>query len=660
MGKKFKNTSNNKIIKDKINTSTNQEEVEKKDSLNRTSKFNRGRYSGRPSKSKNKVFDKGIKSGTFNDVEWYDVSNDITGPAANVPFNVFNGVDYHVWSDSKATPTDAPRSFIVPGVLVYKYIPWYGNSDITSALNVAMRGLFAYLRKANSGRTNYEAPDLMQYIMAMDGIYTRIHEIKRLLKLVSYYNSKNRTIPLHIFMGLNIDINDAVSNYNDYRGKLNIAISMINSLAVPKTFSLFSRRAVLASSVLSDEEGRPTQLIVPQTDGYWRYDPTGKKGGRFNFIPFHKYDNAGWQNENVAPGRDAMIFEITKISQLLEELTLDINALLANQDINIMAGDIMKAYDNDVYTLPYLQENESLEFLYDENLLQQFRNSTVLDIPCASYAQYYSDMKKPTYEEHWDEKFRNAGFIWFKTEDGLSPIPTITQSNNALVCKLYHGLKTNRVQFYTNGTRSSASMIALDKIILDVDVTPKPELVVEWSRLMMLPSEFGESIDGVWAHEIYVGTEIGLGYLYVVGKNDYVPIDNQASDVLTNYVVAQWYQRGLVNQFRYNTRTQPNANQLILYGGTRTQSSVDNSDNKEVFNNIVIHNAVTGMRFAPRSYPAYQTLFGDDQWNRLVYVRTTTPGMQFSTYTTLISKDTLRGLHSVAILGLLAKSFTRS
>lgn len=258
------------------------------------------------------------------------------------------------------------------------------------------------------------------------------------------------------------------------------------------------------------------------------------------------------------------------------------------------------------------------------------------------------------------KNLEKLGLYDFKTEDGISPIPTITQSNNALVCKLYYGHKTNASQFYTNGTRSSSSIIALDKIILDVDVTPKPELVVEWSRLMMLPSEFGESIDGISAHEIYVGTEIGLGYLYVVGKNDYVPIDNQASDVLTNYVVAQWYQRGLVSQFRYNTRTQPNANQLVLYGGTRTQSSVDNNDSREVFNNIVIHNAVTGMRFAPRNYPAYHTVFGDDLWNVLIYVRTTTPGMQFSTHTTLISKDTLRGLHSVAILGLLAKSYTRS
>lgn len=141
-----------------------------------------------------------------------------------------------------------------------------------------MRALYSFVRHVNSGRTNYEAPDLMMYVMAMDSVYLLIHEIKRLLRLAYLYVLENRDIPERIFSVMGIDHLDAVGNLANYRAQLNVRIAKANSLAVPANFNIFKRRAVMGSVVLTDEPNRPTQLIVPMSDGFYKYDPKAQTG----------------------------------------------------------------------------------------------------------------------------------------------------------------------------------------------------------------------------------------------------------------------------------------------------------------------------------------------------------------------------------------------
>lgn len=151
-----------------------------------------------------------------------------------------------------------------------------------------MRALYSFVRHANAGKTNYEAPDLMLYIMAMDNVYLLIHEIKRILRLAYHYNLENRNIPERIFTVLDIDTQDLLGNLANYRAQLNTRIAKANSLAVPANFNLFKRRAVLGSVVLTDEPNRPTQLIIPQSDGFYVYVATGTTGGKLVFTQVEK------------------------------------------------------------------------------------------------------------------------------------------------------------------------------------------------------------------------------------------------------------------------------------------------------------------------------------------------------------------------------------
>lgn len=290
-----------------------------------------------------------------------------------------------------------------------------------------MRALYTFVRHVNAGRTNYEAPDLFMYILAMDSIYLMIHEIKRLLRLTTYYLIKNRDVPTRIFASMGINMEDAISNAANYRARLNILIAKANSFAVPANFNLFKRRAVLSSVILSDEPNRTTQVIVPTISGYYHFNAFANTGSSLEFKQFVPMGT---------PDADQDCSAITKqsypIGNLLDKLNSELNTLLANEDINIMSGDILKAYNSEIYTIPMMTEDESIEVSHDEDLLTQFMNMTSLDrstvIPKESGGKNQTE---------------RGSVIFYDSRqgDGYTDVPVIAQKNGtitatALVCDL--------------------------------------------------------------------------------------------------------------------------------------------------------------------------------------------------------------------------------
>lgn len=92
------------------------------------------------------------------------------------------------------------------------------------------------------------------------------------------------------------------------------------------------------------------------------------------------------------------------VGNLLNQLDNAISILLADEDINIMSGDIIKAYGSELYKLPLLGEEELQEFTYDVDLLQQFKNSVSIEIPGATVNQTNNPFRfqLPTDKENMD------------------------------------------------------------------------------------------------------------------------------------------------------------------------------------------------------------------------------------------------------------------
>lgn len=92
-----------------------------------------------------------------------------------------------------------------------------------------------------------------------------------------------------------------------------------------------------------------------------------------------------WNGVKYATEGDASAKPMT-VSDYLDKMYAMVDPVITNydEDFGIMSGDIMKAYDaNQLYTLPAIAEDYSVMPEYDETVLSQFQNATLVGLPNA-------------------------------------------------------------------------------------------------------------------------------------------------------------------------------------------------------------------------------------------------------------------------------------
>lgn len=183
----------------------------------------------------------------------------------------------------------------------------------------------------------------------------------------------------------------------------------------------------MGSVVLTDEPNRPTQIIVPVADGFYKFT-VGTTGSTLDYvIPGSSAHNDTFAVHVQRGGDNTFVKSKTRVNDYFKLLDDMLSVLLSDEDINIMSGDIIKAYGDNLYRLPFIEENEMQDIIHDENLLLQFTNSTVLDIPTASFGRFSStDANKGIQAE--------GNLVTFETASGTrQDNPVITQRNGSIV-----------------------------------------------------------------------------------------------------------------------------------------------------------------------------------------------------------------------------------
>lgn len=308
----------------------------------------------------------------INDYGWYAPSENIGRSVGSIPYNVFAGTyEWYYGSMVNGTVTAPGTESLYlsttsrMGVCALDYIPVPGYSaDASSGVNIAMRAIYSYVRHMNSGSSNYEAVDLMLYLLAMEQIYIMINEAKRIYRCATVFYPTNRNVPQ-----LLVRANDPASagngqlyqsvqeNLAQFRAGINLIVHKVRALCVPAILDVFKRHAVLASSVISDSSTVRGQFYEFVARGFFYYDPTGTTGGQ---LVYQQKESTNWGS----------------YSQILNTINSYLNILIEDEDSNIMSGDILKAYGNsNLYTIPELEDNEQQEFVYDEDLLNQIQNA---------------------------------------------------------------------------------------------------------------------------------------------------------------------------------------------------------------------------------------------------------------------------------------------
>lgn len=306
---------------------------------------------------------------TRNDPSWYISNESLLKAGASFPYGYPVGAPAYLDNDIYSHA----GKLVVSGICVLDLLPTIGVSqNAASPVNVAARKLYSYIRHANSGASNYDAPDLMMYMIAMDAMYSWYWNGVRAYGTVNLYNKQNRYVPDALIHALGFDPDDLRRNYAQLRYGL-IALAMkINNLVVPNTMTIFERHRWCFSHLWTDGTAPKAQLYAFRPKGYYVFAKDSNGAGKLK-----------WNSVSYATEVSSDVKPMT-VNDYLDIMYAMVDPVITNydEDFGIMSGDIMKAYDaNQLYTLPAIAEDYSVVPEYDETVLSQFQNATITGLP---------------------------------------------------------------------------------------------------------------------------------------------------------------------------------------------------------------------------------------------------------------------------------------
>lgn len=298
-----------------------------------------------------------------NDPSWYARSPQIIRDFASLPFG--NPVGSQL-------PGTVARlgSGSIPGIMTLFYTPTIGvaNSE-NSAVNVAMRNIYSYVRHANSGHANYDAPDLMMYLLAMDSVYMFVSWIKRLYGQMMLSTVYNRYYPKALIESELVDYDDLAENLADFRGFINLYVAKIGSMAVPNSMSYMARHSWMTEGLYVDDPSTPkaqTYKYVPASFFQFYLDSSST-----NVVGALKQTGIVYQANNTYVAKRTFA-DIVALGNSL------INPILSNEDMNIMSGDILKAFtDSGVVKQTGISETYIVLPTYSAEVLSQMENASI-------------------------------------------------------------------------------------------------------------------------------------------------------------------------------------------------------------------------------------------------------------------------------------------
>lgn len=405
------------------------------------------------------VQEKEKSRGTCNDPAWYASDPQLLRDAAQIPFNWNLGNSFSLHNDYDN------KELVVPGICSIVLQPSIGVAEnATSPVNVAAQAIYSYVRHANSGSRNYDAPDLMLYLTAMTSVYSYISFLTRSYAVALLYSSTNRYVPKSLFEAVgNGSINyDKISkNLANFRYGINLLINKASAFAVPANMPIYLRSAFLYRDVYIEGTSPKNQMYCFAPKGFYQFREHIKDVD----------DGAGHLVVNVLPGN-------MDVDQLIDYGNSLIDPLLNSTNIGLIYGDILKAYGSNTIKLSSIPEVVGFTPQTDIGVLEQIHNATSLyDFGTINTDVHQSSDKsclvsKPMYTVPLNDKSR------------------ITEA-----------------MFGTYGE---------DKVLTTRTEFTDPALVAESSRLMIATKGTPDynNVDKVYSSPIYCASEIPVATYY--------------------------------------------------------------------------------------------------------------------------------------------------
>lgn len=300
---------------------------------------------------------------TTNDPAWYTRFPQLTKDAASLWFS--NPLGARI---PRLTPLATADGRIVdaslgsvPGVMVINTILGPGTSaDANSPLNATSRDIYSFIRHANSGHSNYNAPDLTMYLLCLDAYYTVWAKMVRAYGVASLVTKTSRFTAVRLLQSLGFDPNNILSNMANFRYAINNFAVKLGSYATPGSMDIYRRHTEIYTNIYQDSMSTKAQLYMLDPAGYYVYGEESAQGGKLTYRDY--------------PDHLMTVDDVVSIFN-------SFNSVINSEDMNIISGDILKAYGREgIFNVPAIDAGYVTPVVVDPLMLAQIENATILGV----------------------------------------------------------------------------------------------------------------------------------------------------------------------------------------------------------------------------------------------------------------------------------------
>lgn len=294
-----------------------------------------------------------------NPLSYYTKFTKFAEDAANLPFALPVGtpVTYHY----------AAKYFnwAVPGIMRLVFTPTIGiSTDFTSPINRSSTRFYTYLRANQKASAAYDHQDITMMELALDSAYMFHAMCSRIYETATNVTPMNEYYVRSLLAAQGVSLTDVSANMQDFRGWINSFGYNLGQFSMPAGITMFDRHRWMCSNYYVDGTSSRAQTYIHVPHGFWQYNNTVETGSQLDFVTYVK-----------APGQGNSQYTVAQLMQMGNGL---LNAIAGDEDFQYIAGDIYNFYGGDVYAVPYIEENSAVLPVYDEVVLSQIENATIV------------------------------------------------------------------------------------------------------------------------------------------------------------------------------------------------------------------------------------------------------------------------------------------
>lgn len=418
------------------------------------------------------------KRGGKNDVRWYSKYPQLIKDAANLPFSDILGLPF---TKFEGLPT---VRCVIPGIMKVGIVPTLGFSDnANSNVNIAARKLYTYVRHANSGSANYEASDMMMYLLNLSNIYSFIGALARIYGICRTYNARNRYWAKGVLQAMGLDVPDLMQHINDIRGLHNYLVAQVNSFGAPKNLSLFEKMYWAQSGIYKDSESDKAQIYFMEFDYYLRWTGTLLNTG------------TALKPVRIPTTGTGLTISFKDLQTFGKWLIED---MYGDEDFGIISGDIMKAFRDNLWIMGFINEEFYTEAKFEESFLWQIQN-----LHCYGFVDSSDLPASPELQDYLDRGY-------------------VVQFNNVISCD-----PRCKLELGVDYSKDMIPVFQTEKVLINSRKDENtPEDVMEATRLTAYATKFSEIpndnvclfASGIYS-DVLLPTQIHIFRFVVTGSN---------------------------------------------------------------------------------------------------------------------------------------------